>query len=147
MVGDPFEKVAVVTHRDEGARPAVEQVLQFGERLDVEIVGGFVQEQHVRLAHEQPQQLQPAAFPAGQISDGSPLGITAEPESGPTEPASSRSRVVLPLPLTPSTPTRSPGPSRQVRCSKIVRPPSVMVTSSRSYTVLPSRAVAKRVSS
>ena len=40
--------------------------------------------------------------------------ILTLPRSGASEPPTSRSRLVLPTPLTPTSPTRSPGPSRQV---------------------------------
>ena len=55
--------------------------------------------------------------------------------------------MVLPLPLGPATPTRSPGPSRQVTSSSRTRGPAVTVTPRISSTVLPSRAVAILVSS
>ena len=73
----------------------------------------------------------------------------ADPES--TPPSSTVSSEVLPLPLTPTIPTRSPGPSRQVTWSRRERSrspvPTDTETSSSSITVLPSRAVASRVSS
>ena len=55
-------------------------------------------------------------------------------------PASSRSSEVLPAPLTPTMPTRSPGPSRQVTCVEQhpARRPR-RSTSSTSSTSLPSR--------
>ena len=72
---------------------------------------------------------------------------TTRPESGASSCSSSRSSVVLPAPLTPTRPIRSPGPSRQVTSSKITRSPRRRLTSSTSKTVRPSRAPAKRVSS
>ena len=48
-VGDPLEEVAVVGDHDERAGPAVEEVLEDVEGLDVEVVGGLVEQQHVGL--------------------------------------------------------------------------------------------------
>src|SRR5579875_1404491 len=73
VVGHPFQEVPVVADHDQGARPAVEQVFQFGERLDVEVVGGLVEQQHVRLVHQQPEKLETAPLPAGQVADRGPL--------------------------------------------------------------------------
>ena len=52
---------------DQRAGPAVEQVLERGQRVDVEVVGGLVEQQDVRLAHQQAHELQPAALAAGEV--------------------------------------------------------------------------------
>ena len=62
-------------------------------------------------------------------------------------PDSSDRTEVLPAPLTPTMPTRSPGPSRQVACDSSCRSPRTRSTSSMSMTSLPSRWVANRCSS
>ena len=67
-VGDPLEEVAVVGDHDEGAGPAVEEVLEHVEGLDVEVVGGLVEQQHVGLGQQQPQQLEAAPLAAGQVA-------------------------------------------------------------------------------
>ena len=69
------------------------------------------------------------------------------PTVGASSPDSSPSTEVLPAPLTPTMPTRSPGPSRQVACDSSVRSPRRRSTSSTSSTSLPSRWVANRCSS
>ena len=51
LVGHALEEVAVVGDDDEGARPAVEDVLERGQRLDVEVVGRLVEDEDVRLGH------------------------------------------------------------------------------------------------
>ncbi len=66
-VGDPLEEVAVVGDDDQRARPAVEVVLDHGQRVDVEVVRGLVEQQHVGLVEQQPQELQPPALAAGQV--------------------------------------------------------------------------------
>ena len=68
-VADALEKVAVVAHHEQGAGPGVQVVLDDGEGVDVEVVGGLVQQQHVRLVHEQAQELQASAFTAGEFPD------------------------------------------------------------------------------
>ena len=57
---------------------------------------------------------------AGDFNDG-PGAVTTDPCSGSEAPASSRSRVVLPAPLLPTTPTTSPGDTVRSRPSKRVR--------------------------
>ena len=152
---------------EQRAGPAVEQVLQRGQRVGVEVVGRLVEEQHVRLVHEQPQQLQPAPLAAGQVAHRRPQPVAGRsratraagaavtspvadahraanrldglqhPQVGElvelvhllgehggadrrapprptrrsarTSPMTSRSSVVLPEPLTPTMPIRSPG--------------------------------------
>ena len=69
------------------------------------------------------------------------------PAEGGSAPAISDSTEVLPAPLTPTMPTRSPGPSRQVACDSSCRSPRDRSTSSTSMTSLPSRWVAKFCSS
>ena len=79
-VADALEEVAVVRDHEQRAGPAVEQVLERGERLDVEVVGRLVEQQHVRLGHQQAHQLQPAPLAAGQVADRRPLPLAGEAE-------------------------------------------------------------------
>ena len=69
MVGDALEEVAVVGDDDEGAREGVEQVFHRGQGVGVEVVRGLVEEQHVRLAHEQAHELEAAALAARDLAD------------------------------------------------------------------------------
>ena len=71
---------------------------------------------------------------------------TTRPLSGDCSPTSSRSSVDLPAPLTPTMPTRSPGPMFQSTPSSSTFLPKPSVTPCSSYTVLPSRAAEKRCS-
>ncbi len=65
---------------DQGAGPAVEEVLEHVERLDVEVVGRLVEEQHVGLVEQQPQQLEASPLAAGQVPEagGEPVAGEAE---------------------------------------------------------------------
>ena len=60
--------------------PAVEQVLEGGERVGVEVVGRLVEEQDVGLADEEPEQLQPSALAARQVAHGRAGDARGEPE-------------------------------------------------------------------
>ena len=62
-------QVAVVRDDEQRARPRVEQVLQRGEHVGVEVVGRLVEDQHVGLVEQDEQQLQPPLLPAGQVLD------------------------------------------------------------------------------
>lgn len=65
---------------DHRAGPAVEEVLQLGQGLDVEVVGRLVEEQDVGLVHQQAQDLQPSPLAAGEVADRRPLLLLGEPE-------------------------------------------------------------------
>ena len=185
VVSDPLQEVPVMADRHHRARPPVQQVLQLGEGLDVQVVGRLVQQQDVGLARagaasaaaggaRRPTARRPAPTagpragpaaraagwptapasrsaptrgparrPPGRAAPGPPApapgsgsragpccpappcprcagtgrGVTGGRRRPAGRPAISRSSVVLPLPLTPTTPTRSPGPSCQVTWS------------------------------
>ena len=67
-------------HRHHRAGELGQIVLQDGERLHVQIVGGLVQQQDVGRAHQDAQQIQPAPLAAGQPSDGGELEVGREQE-------------------------------------------------------------------
>ena len=96
----------------------------------------------------------PATIVCGRVAATTVVPITIVPASGSRWPVSSRTSVVLPAPFGPRRPTRSPGPSCQVRSSISVRslagspgpptPGTRSATDSRSTTCRPSRADATR---
>src|ERR1019366_1099793 len=103
MVGYAFEEVAVVADHDQRPRPPIEQVFQLGQRVHIQVVGRLVEEQHVRLIHQDRQQLQPAPLPAGQLTSRRPLRVTTQTQPvlsqitnlhrlGPDDPALDRKR-------------------------------------------------------
>ena len=65
---------------DQGAGPAVEEVLEDVQGLDVEVVGRLVEQQHVRLVEQQPQQLEPAPLATGQVADPGGQLVAGEAE-------------------------------------------------------------------
>ena len=68
LSNDVVEKRAVVAHEQERPRPLDELRLEQLQRLEVEIVGGLVEDQQVRGPGEQARQQQPVAFAARQRS-------------------------------------------------------------------------------
>jgi hypothetical protein len=79
-VGDPFQQVAVVAGHHQRAGPGVEQVLGGRERVGVQVVGGLVEQQHIRPAGQQPQQLEAPPLAAGQVGHRCPQPVAAEAE-------------------------------------------------------------------
>ncbi len=81
LVGDPLDEVPVVRDDDQGAGPGVEQILERGEHVGVQVVGRLVEDQHVGLVQQDQQQLQPPALAAGEVLDrgGQLTGREAQP--------------------------------------------------------------------
>ena len=73
--------------------------------------------------------------------------VTSLPAANSSWPVSTLSNVVLPAPLTPAIPIRSPGPTFQSKPLKRSRSPTRIVALCNSYTVLPKRAFANAKSS
>ena len=59
--GDCVQKLAVVADHDHGALVALEPGLQPDQGVQVQVVGGLVEQQQVRGAHQRAGQLQPHA--------------------------------------------------------------------------------------
>ena len=68
VIGDAFDQVAVVRDDQQRAGPGVEEVLDRREHVGVEVVGGLVEDQHVRLGEQHDQQLQATLLAAGQVA-------------------------------------------------------------------------------
>ena len=64
--GDVVEEVAVVGHRDDGARVVREVALEPGDRLGVEMVRRLVEEQQVGRREQQPAERDAAPLAAGE---------------------------------------------------------------------------------
>ena len=63
---DPVEEPAVVADHHGAARELQQRVLQRAERLDVEVVGGLVEQQQVAALLEGQRQVEPVPLAAGQ---------------------------------------------------------------------------------
>ena len=66
-------------HHDD-AGPVVEEVLERAQRVEVEVVGRLVEQQHVGLLDQGEQQLQPPPLAAAERADRRELGVAVEPE-------------------------------------------------------------------
>ena len=81
VIADPFDEVPVVAHDHERARPAVEQVLEGRERVDVEVVGRLVEHEDVGFRDQQAHELEPSPFPAGELAHQRARAVSAEAEA------------------------------------------------------------------
>ena len=81
-VDDPVQKVAVVGNQDQGAAQLVEPLFQPGQPLDVEVVGGLVEQEHVRVLEEDLGQGGAVAPAAGELLHGPGAVGFAEAELG-----------------------------------------------------------------
>ena len=75
--GEAVDEAAVVGDEQQGAGPVEQEVLQPFDGGDVEVVGGFVEQQQVRLAGQGAAQQHAPAQPAGEGLDAGPA-IQAE---------------------------------------------------------------------
>ena len=67
-LGGVVEEVAVVGDGDHGAGEAHEELFQPFDRFGVEVVGRFVEQQHVGLCQQQLAQRDAALFAAGEVA-------------------------------------------------------------------------------
>ena len=65
--GDVVEEVAVVGDDEDGARIAAQMPLEPHHRLGVEMIGGLVEQQKLRLLQQKPAQRHPAPLAAGEL--------------------------------------------------------------------------------
>jgi len=69
-VGHGVQKLPVVADHDHGALVAFEPRLQPDQRVQVQVVGGLIEQQQVGRAHQRPRQLQPHPPAARKAVDG-----------------------------------------------------------------------------
>ena len=74
--GDVVEEGSVVADQDDGVGPCGQELLQPLYRLDVQVVGRLVQQEHVGPAQEELGQLDAHAPPAGELARG-PVEVCA----------------------------------------------------------------------
>ena len=80
--GDPVDEVAVVADEQQRLGPAGEMVLEPGDAVDVEVVGGLVEDQHVGRRQQEASQREPHPPAAGQLLHAA-IGVAGgEPEAG-----------------------------------------------------------------
>ena len=66
--GQRAQEAPVVGDEDQRARPALEEAFQPVDGLDVEVVGGLVEQQHVGRRHQRARQQHAALHAAGQLA-------------------------------------------------------------------------------
>ena len=79
--GDAVQEVAVVGDDEGGAVPVLEPVLEPQGGIEVEVVGGLVEEQQVRAAHQSLREVQPDPPAARELADGPRQIFGIEPET------------------------------------------------------------------
>ncbi len=80
--GHAVEELAVVRDEQQRARVGLQPVLQPQHGVEVEVVGGLVQQQQVRAAHERAREVQPHAPAAGERGHGHRFGLRREAQAG-----------------------------------------------------------------
>ncbi len=68
-----IEKIAVVGDQQQRARVGREPILQPHDGVEVEVVGGLIEQQQVRAAHQRLREVQPHAPAAGKLRYGTRL--------------------------------------------------------------------------
>ncbi len=76
--GDVIQEIAVVRDAEDGALVLDQVLLQPGDGLGIQVVGRFVEQQHVGRFQEQLAQGHPAAFPAREGRDIGVVGRAAQ---------------------------------------------------------------------
>src|SRR5215207_2001946 len=76
----PLEEGAVVGHDDRRPGQAVDERLEPVEPVDVEVVRGLVEQEHVEAGQQQRRQLRPGGLPAGQRRHGPAQEVGRQPE-------------------------------------------------------------------
>ena len=66
VVHHPLQKIAVMGHHHQSALETAKPVLQPGSHLRVQMVGGFVQHQHIRRVDQRRRQRHPLPLSAGE---------------------------------------------------------------------------------
>ena len=82
MGGDAVEEPAVVADDHRAAGEGEERVLEGAQRVDVEVVGRLVEQQHVAAAAQHLGQVDPVALAARELADLLLLVAALEAEAG-----------------------------------------------------------------
>ena len=80
-VGHPVEEHPIMAHDDHRAGPVLQEVFQGTQGVEIQVVRGLVEEQHVRTFSQNHQQLETPALATRESPDGRPRQLTGEPEA------------------------------------------------------------------
>ncbi|MPN42959.1 hypothetical protein SDC9_190517 [bioreactor metagenome] len=64
LIGHFIQEIAVMRNGDDGSAEAVQVILQYRQRIDVQVVRRLIHQQHIRFRHQQLQQVKPTLFPS-----------------------------------------------------------------------------------
>ena len=90
-VDDAVEEIAVVRDEQQRAGIAREPVLEPQHGIEVEVVGGLVEQQEVRAAHQRLREIEPHPPAAGESRDRIAVASTRG-SRGPTSSVAARAR-------------------------------------------------------
>jgi hypothetical protein len=79
--GDAVEEPAIVRDHDRAAGEVQQRFLERAQRLDVEVVGRLVEQQHVAAALQQLREVHAVALAAGQLADPASAARALEVEA------------------------------------------------------------------
>ena len=80
-VRNTLNQVAVVRDDHQRARPIVQQVFQFLQRVNIQVIRRLVEQQEVRLTHQHACELQAATLTAGEVCDWGALPLRGKTQS------------------------------------------------------------------
>ena len=63
-VHNAVQEIPVMGYGYNYARKCIQIVLQYGQCLDIQVIGGLVQQYHIRRLHKDTQQVKPPPLPA-----------------------------------------------------------------------------------
>ena len=66
--GDPIEEIAVVGDKHQGPAKTLQKALQPLHPMGIEVVGGFIQQQHIGIGHQGSGQGHPLAIAPGEVA-------------------------------------------------------------------------------
>ena len=75
------EELAVVRHQQDAAGVTRQILFQPQDGFEVEVVGGFVEQQQVGAVHQRARQIEPHAPAAGETGDGALQAIVGKPQA------------------------------------------------------------------
>ena len=82
VVDDVVHETAIVADDDEASLIVAEEAFEDFERVDVEVVGGLVENQEVGVGHEHCEQVEPSALAATEVAEVVVLRHVVEAEVG-----------------------------------------------------------------
>ena len=70
VVGDALDQIAVVAHDEQRTGPRIEQGLELGEHIGIEVVPRLIEDEHVGAIEQNEHELQTALLPTRKVTHG-----------------------------------------------------------------------------